>query len=441
MNVATIVTTITPARAADSAVPAAAGGFAALLTGQAVSAETLPPTLASSADQGQPVDRALGDAPMPDIQNELGQTEGELPASTIADAPAPSASSRGGLPAPGPASSPKPHHLADAQPAAPIAADVVEAASVLATVSEADKAVSVMGPELSKTIGGDEIDHAGKADPRLSGTTDPTLPADATLPPMASQDPTFAIRPEGAMATSSLATASAPSLAQDAEAVTVTDAGKGGGHGETSLIGSSAPQPGTSIAHQSASGAADKAMDGAGLPANPGDASVAASVSRHAAFSDIYAARHQPATSPVIAAQPGKMGRDMGVEIARQVTAGRSEMLVRLDPPEMGRIDIRLSFDHDGGLRAVMSVDHHGALDLLRRETGDLTRALVDAGVKADAQSFRFDSRGGEAGQRGQQHQSGQQHGREAGTAGSNVADEQPLYRGLRTSGSVDLMA
>lgn len=147
---------------------------------------------------------------------------------------------------------------------------------------------------------------------------------------------------------------------------------------------------------------------------------------------------------PVVAARPGQIGRDMGVEIARQVKAGKEEVLVRLDPAEMGRIDVRLSFDRDGTLRAVMAADSPAALDMLRREAGDLSRALTDAGVRADTQSFRFDSRSGDAGQswqRGQQGGDGRSaQGGLSRNGGETIADE-PVYQPLRASGRVDLMA
>ncbi|AGH49108.1 flagellar hook-length control protein FliK, putative [Sphingomonas sp. MM-1] len=154
------------------------------------------------------------------------------------------------------------------------------------------------------------------------------------------------------------------------------------------------------------------------------------------------AAPHAPAQA-VVTAEAGRIGREMGVEIARGISAGRSEVLIRLDPAEMGRIDVRLSFERDGSLRAVMAADSPMALDMLRRESSDLSRALADAGVRADAQSFRFDSRGGDAGtawQRGQQAFDGREA--QGGPAlGSGPTDDQPAYRSLRASGRVDVRA
>lgn len=150
---------------------------------------------------------------------------------------------------------------------------------------------------------------------------------------------------------------------------------------------------------------------------------------------------------PVVTARAGQIGREMGMEIARRVSAGGDELTVRLNPVEMGRIEVRLAFDERGSLRAVVAAESSAALDLLRRDSADLGRALADAGVRSDAQSFRFDARagGGDGGQPWQRQRGGQDGGQGSvpgrGYADAGSASEEPLYRPLRTSGRVDLMA
>jgi len=144
-----------------------------------------------------------------------------------------------------------------------------------------------------------------------------------------------------------------------------------------------------------------------------------------------------------VTARPGQIGREMGVEIARRVSAGGDELTVRLNPVEMGRIEVRLSFDERGALRATVAAESPAALDVLRRDSIDLTRTLSDAGVRTDAQSFRFDSRSGsgEGGQfwQRQQQASGRNHSQSSAAAAATI--ETPVYRPLRSSGRVDLMA
>lgn len=149
--------------------------------------------------------------------------------------------------------------------------------------------------------------------------------------------------------------------------------------------------------------------------------------------------------APVVQAQPGRVGSDIGVEIAKAAKGDREDLLIRLDPRDMGRINVRLSFDGEGVLRAVMSAESPAALDMLRRESGDLNRALADAGIRSDAQSLRFDARSGDQGQGSGQGGQRAPHAQSAGSqrTGSDEAIElaDPHYRPLRSSGQVDLMA
>jgi flagellar hook-length control protein FliK len=117
-------------------------------------------------------------------------------------------------------------------------------------------------------------------------------------------------------------------------------------------------------------------------------------------------------------------------------------MLIRLNPQEMGRIEVRLSFDDAGAVRAVLASESPAALEMLRRDSADLARSLNDAGVRADAQSFRFDGRGSGDGQQPRQQHGQRQDGpfADAG-ADAALAEEIQEYRRVRTSGTVDVIA
>ncbi|MBD8546088.1 flagellar hook-length control protein FliK [Sphingomonas sp. CFBP 8760] len=151
-----------------------------------------------------------------------------------------------------------------------------------------------------------------------------------------------------------------------------------------------------------------------------------------------------PVPEARVAAEPGRMGHEMAVAIARHTAEGGGEALtVRLNPAEFGRIDVTLSFDDRGTLRAVLAAETPAALDLLRRDSADLGRALSDAGMRTDAQSFRFDTRQGGADAGGQGAQ-GQPRWQAAATPrnASTITDlPEPEYRPLRSRGGVDLMA
>ena len=155
------------------------------------------------------------------------------------------------------------------------------------------------------------------------------------------------------------------------------------------------------------------------------------------------AARSPAVEVAQVPAQPGRMGHEMGVAIARHVATGGGETIaIRLDPADMGRIEVRLSFDDGGTLQAVVAADNPASLDLLRRESPDLVRALADAGVAADAGSFRFDTRSGSGGGQAWQRPSPGPARADHGAAPSpDEAAVVAAYQPLRTRGRVDLMA
>ncbi|RMB52315.1 flagellar hook-length control protein FliK [Sphingomonas sp. PP-CE-3A-406] len=157
-------------------------------------------------------------------------------------------------------------------------------------------------------------------------------------------------------------------------------------------------------------------------------------------------------TTVTVTPTPGQMGHDIGVAIARHVrTDGGEAMTVRLDPRDLGRIEVRMHFDDDGVLRAVVSADNPASLDLLRRDSADLNRALGDAGVRADQQSLRFDTRAGTGGGTGsggngtadgqpRQHQPASPYYSDDADADGG-ADIDPVWRPLNPRGRIDLMA
>ena len=145
-------------------------------------------------------------------------------------------------------------------------------------------------------------------------------------------------------------------------------------------------------------------------------------------------------TEPVIEARPGHLGQSLGVEVARSVKLGEQELRIRLNPVELGRIEVKLAFDENGALQATVRAESQAALDLLRQDAPELARTLDQAGIRADAQSFRFESRadtgaGTGSGQQQRGGQSQQQHARH------DDLEPAPEYRTVRGDGRVDLLA
>nr|WP_294815761.1 flagellar hook-length control protein FliK [uncultured Sphingomonas sp.] len=145
-----------------------------------------------------------------------------------------------------------------------------------------------------------------------------------------------------------------------------------------------------------------------------------------------------PATEPVIEARAGHLGHSLGVEIARKVEMGEETLRIRLNPIELGRIEVTLAFDDKGSLQATVRTESAQAMDLLRQDAPDLARTLDQAGVRTDAQSFRFENRDG-GGQQAQQQ--GQQNRGQFAASDDDAAIAEPIYRPIRSDGQVDLLA
>lgn len=161
-----------------------------------------------------------------------------------------------------------------------------------------------------------------------------------------------------------------------------------------------------------------------------------------ASLRPIAAALHRPTDMPVVTAQPGQIGHEVGVEIARRISAGGEQLVVRLDPAELGRIEVHMSFDDSGSLRATIAADSPVALDMLRRDSADLSRSLSDAGVRSDGQSLRFQNDGGGNGNQPRSPWlAADPKSQRAATGSFGDEFEATPYRPVRTSGRYDLLA
>jgi flagellar hook-length control protein FliK len=84
----------------------------------------------------------------------------------------------------------------------------------------------------------------------------------------------------------------------------------------------------------------------------------------------------------------------LAVQIAAKSQSGSRQFDIRLDPPELGRVDVRLSIDASGKAQAHLSADQQGTLDMLQKDAPTLTRALRDAGLDVSQGGLNFSLRG-----------------------------------------------
>ena len=94
----------------------------------------------------------------------------------------------------------------------------------------------------------------------------------------------------------------------------------------------------------------------------------------------------------------------LAMTIAAIAKAGKSVFDIRLDPAELGRVDVRMSVDRHGLVNTHITVEKIETLDLLRRDMQQLQRALDDAGLKTGNGGLQFSLRD-------QSHQDGQGEG------------------------------
>lgn len=135
-------------------------------------------------------------------------------------------------------------------------------------------------------------------------------------------------------------------------------------------------------------------------------------------------------------------------QIQLQSRAGQSRFQMRLDPPELGRIEVHMKVKSGGEVEAHLIVDKPETLDMFMRDQKGLERALEQAGLKADQGALQFslrdegssrqfafsgDGQGNGSGQSGRQDQ---QQGQDNLTAEQTMAERVvQLYRQNGRSG------
>ena len=89
-------------------------------------------------------------------------------------------------------------------------------------------------------------------------------------------------------------------------------------------------------------------------------------------------------------------------ELVRQVNDGNTRFQMRLDPPELGKIDVRLDIDKSGQVTARLTVEKSETLDLMQRDQRGLEKALQQAGLDSSKTSLEFSLKQNSSGQQGQ---------------------------------------
>jgi len=135
----------------------------------------------------------------------------------------------------------------------------------------------------------------------------------------------------------------------------------------------------------------------------------------------------------------------VAVEIVRRLHAGLDRFHIRLDPPELGRIEVRLDIDRQN-VAVRLTVDRPETLDLLQRDAKALERALGQAGLSGDRTSLEFALRQNPPGHDSGGRQSTASSEQEADAAAVTPPDPSggtttAIYRASARPGGIDLYA
>lgn len=161
-----------------------------------------------------------------------------------------------------------------------------------------------------------------------------------------------------------------------------------------------------------------------------------------------FAAALKPMTAAYQQPTPHINLPHIAVEMARNITSGATRFQIRLDPPEMGRIDVKLDVDRNGTTTARLTVERADTLDLLQRDSRALERALSQAGLDGARTNLEFSLK-----QNPFARQDGQtadnQNGQDPSFTDDDPSNDDTLadvpgtliYRGTASPGGVNLFA
>jgi flagellar hook-length control protein FliK len=270
--------------------------------------------------------------------------------------------------------------------ATPVSSAIPAVAEAMAPVAAPTATEATVGTQPMAT------DSTGTLPPAVKGATAEMVPK-ADAPVGKASDPKPPAIKEGPVQTAQVSTAKQTETASDAKAAT-PDVSKP----------TVEPQAGEKPAAPATDVAANAAQRGVDtLTLKPGTTAAQALPDATAGFATLppLAATHTAGTSNI--AQPSAQHQPssseavpvagLAVEIAANAHNGNNRFEIRLDPPELGRIDVQLHIDGEGQVTSHLRVERPETLDLLRRDAQSLERALQQAGLKTSDSGLQFSLR------------------------------------------------
>ncbi len=164
---------------------------------------------------------------------------------------------------------------------------------------------------------------------------------------------------------------------------------------------------------------------------------------------NVTAATPQTATSAATGAmEPTVSLEGLPVAIASRAQAGSSQFDIRLDPPELGRIEVQLSVDSNGQVTSHITADRQDTLNLLQSQQPQLQQALEQAGLKTSDSAMQFSLRDQSFAGQQQQNQNFAQNGNNSQSNMQQIVipdsslssvDTTQIYSRLNLRGGLDI--
>nr|WP_321443638.1 flagellar hook-length control protein FliK [uncultured Cohaesibacter sp.] len=163
----------------------------------------------------------------------------------------------------------------------------------------------------------------------------------------------------------------------------------------------------------------DPALKVDGMPPMQGDGSTV----RLTGMESFARTGHAPQQAAAANAQA------MAAQISKFAQRGETRFQIRLDPADLGKVDVRLTIGSDGQTRAHLFVERPETLDMFMRDQRMMERSLLQSGINLDKQGLDFslmDQQNGGQQMAQDQHETMEQDHAGSSSKSQSAAEETP---------------
>jgi len=130
----------------------------------------------------------------------------------------------------------------------------------------------------------------------------------------------------------------------------------------------------------------------------------------------------------------------IALSIAQKAQNGVQKFEIRLNPPELGRVEVRLEFGKDGQMATHLIVERPETLELLNKDARQLERALNQAGINIDNKDLSFSLKDQQDGQNTQAETSNSDpKSQTSASEKEDAASPPPIYQRITPPGAIDI--